>query len=106
MDVEKSTDAAARYLKSLYNMLGDWPLAVSAYNCGAGNVNKAIRRAGGGRDFWSVYPYLPKETRGYLPAFVGVMYAFAYSSDYGLDPAAVGMPRFEQYGWSRGLSSR
>ena len=92
MDVEKSTDAAARYLKSLYNMLGDWPLAVSAYNCGAGNVNKAIRRAGGSRDFWSVYPYLPKETRGYLPAFVGVMYAFAYSSDYGLDPAAVGMP--------------
>ena len=92
MDVEKSTDAAARYLKSLYNMLGDWSLAVSAYNCGAGNVNKAIRRAGGSRDFWSVYPYLPKETRGYLPAFVGVMYAFAYSSDYGLDPAAVGMP--------------
>ena len=92
MDIEKATDAAARYLKSLYNMLGDWPLAVSAYNCGAGNVNKAIRRAGGSRDFWSVYPYLPQETRGYLPAFVGVMYAFAYSSDYGLEAAAVGMP--------------
>lgn len=92
MDVEKSTDAAARYLKSLYKMLGDWPLAVSAYNCGAGNVNKAIRRAGGSRDFWSVYPYLPHETRGYLPAFVGVMYAFAYSSDYGLEAASVGMP--------------
>lgn len=92
MDVEKSTDAAARYLKSLYNMLGDWALAVSAYNCGAGNVNKAIRRAGGSRDFWSVYPYLPTETRGYLPAFVGVMYAFAYSSDYGLNAASVGIP--------------
>lgn len=92
MDVEKSTDAAARYLKALHNMLGDWSLAVSAYNCGAGNVNKAIRRAGGSRDFWSVYPFLPQETRGYLPAFVGVMYAFAYSSDYGLEAAQVGMP--------------
>ena len=92
MDVEKSTDAAARYLKNLYAMLGDWPLAVSAYNCGAGNVNKAIRRAGGKRDFWSVYPYLPRETRGYMPAFVGVMYAFAYSRDYGLEAAQVGVP--------------
>lgn len=92
MDVEKSTEAAARYLKSLYAMLGDWPLAVSAYNCGAGNVNKAIRRAGGKRDFWSVYPYLPRETRGYMPAFVGVMYAFAWSGDYGLSPDEVGLP--------------
>lgn len=92
MDVEKSTDAAARYLRDLYRMLGDWPLAVSAYNCGAGNVNKAIRRAGGKRDFWSVYPYLPKETRGYMPAFVGVMYAFNYSRDYALQAQAVGRP--------------
>ena len=92
MDVDKSTDAAARYLKNLYAMLGDWPLALSAYNCGAGNVNKAIRRAGGKRDFWSVYPYLPRETRGYVPAFVGVMYAFAYSRDYGLKAAPVGVP--------------
>jgi membrane-bound lytic murein transglycosylase D len=92
MDVEKSTDAAARYLKDLYRLLGDWPLAVSAYNCGAGNVNKAIRRAGGKRDFWSVFPYLPRETRGYMPAFVGVMYAFNYSRDYGLEAAAVGAP--------------
>ncbi len=92
MDVEKSTDAAARYLRDLYNILGDWPLAVSAYNCGAGNVNKAIRRAGGKRDFWSVYPYLPRETRGYMPAFVGVMYAFNYSRDYGLESAQTGVP--------------
>lgn len=92
MDVEKSTDAAARYLKTLHNMLGDWALAVSAYNCGAGNVNKAIRRAGGRRDFWSVYPYLPSETRGYLPAFVGVMYAFAFSKDYGIQAGPVGVP--------------
>ena len=92
MDVEKSTDAAARYLGDLYRILGDWPLAVSAYNCGAGNVNKAIRRAGGKRDFWSVFPYLPRETRGYMPAFVGVMYAFYYSRDYGLEAADVGAP--------------
>ncbi len=89
MDVEKSTDAAARYLRDLYTILGDWPLAISAYNCGAGNVNKAIRRAGGKRDFWSVYPYLPSETRGYMPAFVGVMYAFFYSRDYGLNSVSV-----------------
>ena len=92
LDVEKSTDAAARYLRDLYRLLGDWPLAVSAYNCGAGNVNKAIRRAGGKRDFWSVYPYLPTETRGYMPAFVGVMYAFYYSRDYGLEASMVGVP--------------
>ena len=92
MDVDKSTDAAARYLLNLYNMFGDWPLAVSAYNCGSGNVNKAIRRAGGKRDFWSVYPYLPRETRGYMPAFVGAMYAFAYHRDYGLEAAATGVP--------------
>lgn len=92
LDVEKSTDAAARYLLSLYEMLGDWPLAISAYNCGAGNVNKAIRRAGGKRDFWSVYPYLPRETRSYMPAFVGVMYAFNYSRDDAQDTTSVGTP--------------
>ncbi len=92
MDVEKATDAAARYLKALYNTLGDWPLAISAYNCGSGNVNKAIRRAGGKRDFWSVYPYLPRETRGYMPAFVGMMYAFSYHFDAGADSLAVPVP--------------
>ena len=71
LDVEKAADAAARYLLDSYNIFGDWCLAISAYNCGAGNVNKAIRRAGGNKDFWSIYPYLPKETRGYMPAFVG-----------------------------------
>lgn len=93
MDVEKSTDAAARYLKNLYEMLGDWPLAISAYNCGSGNVNKAIRRAGGKRDFWSVYPYLPRETRGYMPAFVGMMYAFSYHYNPGSDSLAVSVPQ-------------
>ena len=89
MDVEKSMDAAARYLRDAYRIFGDWPLAISSYNCGAGNVSKAIRRAGGKRDFWSIYPYLPKETRGYVPAFVGVMYAFNYAKEYGLSPMDV-----------------
>ena len=72
MDVEKSMDAAARYLSDAYRIFGDWALAMSSYNCGAGNVSKAIRRAGGSMDYWDIYPYLPRETRGYVPAFVGV----------------------------------
>jgi len=70
-DPVKSADAAARFLRDAYSIFGDWPLAISSYNCGAGNVNKAIKRAGS-RDFWSVYQYLPRETRGYMPAFVGL----------------------------------
>ena len=92
LDVEKSADAAARYLRDAYNVFGDWNLAISAYNCGSGNVNKAIKRAGGKMDFWSIYPYLPRETRGYVPAFIGAMYAFHYAKEYGLQPADVGMP--------------
>ena len=85
LDVEKAADAAARYLKDAYNVFGDWALAISSYNCGPGNVNKAIRRAGR-RDFWSIYPYLPRETRGYVPAFVGAMYAMSYYREYGIQP--------------------
>mgnify|MGYP002626023952 CR=1 FL=1 len=92
LDVEKSADAAARYLRDAYNVFGDWNLAISAYNCGSGNVNKAIKRAGGKMDFWSIYPYLPRETRGYVPAFIGAMYAFHYAREYGIEPADVGMP--------------
>ena len=92
MDVEKAADAAARYLLDAYKIFGDWCLAISSYNCGAGNVNKAIRRAGGKRDFWSIYPYLPRETRGYMPAFVGAMYAMTYYKEYGLVPAPTPMP--------------
>lgn len=92
MDVEKATDAAARHLRNLYDMFGDWPLAISAYNCGSGNVNKAIRRADGKRDFWSVYPYLPRETRGYMPAFVGAMYAFTYSRNANPDSLGIFLP--------------
>ena len=91
MDVEKAADAAARYLKDAYNVFGDWALAISSYNCGPGNVNKAIRRAGR-RDFWSIYPYLPRETRGYVPAFVGAMYAMTYYREYGIQPNPSPMP--------------
>lgn len=92
LDVEKAVDAAARYLRDAYRIFGDWALAISSYNCGAGNVSKAIRRAGGKRDFWSIYPYLPRETRGYVPAFVGAMYAMTYYREYGIVPQRVGMP--------------
>ena len=91
LDVEKAADAAARYLRDAYSVFGDWNLAISSYNCGSGNVNKAIKRAGKS-DFWSIYPYLPRETRGYVPAFIGAMYAFHYAKEYGLQPADVGMP--------------
>lgn len=92
LDVEKAVDAAARYLADAYSIFGDWALAISSYNCGAGNVSKAIRRAGGARDFWSIYPFLPRETRGYMPAFVGAMYAMTYYREYGIQPMNVGMP--------------
>lgn len=92
LDVEKASDAAARYMKDAYNVFGDWALAISSYNCGPGNVYKAIRRSGGRRDFWSIYPYLPRETRGYVPAFVGAMYAMTYAREYGLTPAPAMMP--------------
>ena len=92
LDVEKAVDAAARYLRDAYRTFGDWALAISSYNCGAGNVAKAIRRADGKRDFWSIFPYLPRETRGYVPAFVGAMYAMTYYREYGLVPQQMGMP--------------
>ena len=91
LDVEKAADAAARYLRDAYNIFGDWCLAISSYNCGAGNVNKAIKRAGK-NDFWSIYPYLPRETRGYMPAFVGALYAMTYYKEYGIVPDPVQMP--------------
>ena len=91
MDTVASVDAAARYLRDAYRIFGDWSLAISSYNCGSGNVNKAIKRAGR-RDFWSIYPYLPRETRGYVPAMVGAMYAVNYAKEYGLEPAQVMMP--------------
>ena len=92
MDPIASVDAAARYFRDAYRIFGDWALAISAYNCGSGNVNKAIKRAGGRTDFWSVYDYLPRETRGYVPAMVGAMYAFRYANEYGLRPDPINMP--------------
>lgn len=91
-DPIKSADAAARYMKDAYDIFGDWSLAISAYNCGFGNVSKAIRRAGGKQDFWSIYPYLPRETRGYMPAFVGAMYAFNFYKEHGIRPDASPLP--------------
>lgn len=82
-DPRKATLAACRYLKDLYGIYHDWPLALAAYNCGPGNVNKAIARSGG-RDFWSIYDYLPRETRGYVPAFIAASYAYAYHGQHGI----------------------
>ena len=94
MDPLASMDAAARYFKDAYRIFGDWALAISSYNCGSGNVNKAIKRAGGRRDFWSIYEYLPRETRGYVPAMVGAMYAFHYANEYGLRAAPMSLPTY------------
>lgn len=87
LDPVKSTDAACRFLSDLYNIFHDWNLVIAAYNCGGGNVNKAIARAGGKRDFWSIYPYLPRETRSYLPIFIAANYAMNYHDEHGICPA-------------------
>lgn len=89
MDPIRSTEAACKFLKALYNVFGDWNLVIAAYNCGPGNVNKAIHRAGGKRDFWSIYPFLPRETRGYLPIFIAASYAMNYAELHGICPAAL-----------------
>ena len=85
-DPIKSSQAAARYLKDLYNSFGDWTLAIAAYNCGRNNVLKAIKRAGGARDYWAIYPYLPRETRGYVPAFIAANYVMNYYCDHKIPP--------------------
>lgn len=83
-DPMKSTQAAAKFLKNLYGIYGDWTLALAAYNCGPGNVNKAIRRSGGKRNFWDIYYYLPRETRGYVPAFIAAAYTMNYYKEHKL----------------------
>ncbi len=85
-DVYKSTDAACRYLKSLYEMYHDWNLVLAAYNCGPGNVNKAIRRANGKTSYWEIRNFLPVETRGYVPAFVAVNYIMNYAAEHNIYP--------------------
>ena len=89
-DPRISSRNAAKYLKQLYNIYGDWSLAIAAYNCGPGNVNKALRRAGGGKkDFWEIYRFLPAETRGYVPAFIAANYAMNYYKEHNIQPRVV-----------------
>ena len=91
-DPMKSTNAAAKYLKDLYSIYGDWNLVIAAYNCGPGNVNKAIRRSGGQTDYWAIYPYLPRETRGYVPAFIAATYIMNYYNDHNICPIECSNP--------------
>ncbi len=84
--VEESTDAALNFLSDLYGQFNDWTLALAAYNCGPGNVRKAIRRAGGKRDFWKIMRYLPKETRNYVPKFIAISYLLEHYREYGIQP--------------------
>lgn len=89
-DPRSASRNAARYLKELYGIYGDWSLAVAAYNCGPGNVNKALRRAGGGKkDFWDIYCFLPAETRGYVPAFIAANYAMNYYKHHNISPRVI-----------------
>lgn len=81
-----ATDAACKYLKKLYKVYGDWSMALAAYNAGSGNVNKAIRRANGKTDFWSIREFLPKETQNYVPAFIAVNYVMKYAAHHGINP--------------------
>lgn len=88
-----ASEAAAKYLKQLYEMFGDWSLAIAAYNCGPGNVNKALRRLEEGKhDFWEIYPFLPSETRGYVPAFIAANYIMNYHKEHNISPALARRP--------------
>jgi membrane-bound lytic murein transglycosylase D len=91
-DPIKSTNAAVKYLKDLHNIYNDWALVIAAYNCGPGNVNKAIRKAGGKRDYWAIYNYLPRETRGYVPAFIAATYTITYYKEHDFCAAPIEMP--------------
>ncbi len=88
-DPVKSTHAAARYLKDLYGIYNDWGLVIAAYNCGPGNVNKAIRRSGNRKDYWEIYYRLPRETRGYLPGYIAATYSMNYFKEHNIRPVPV-----------------
>lgn len=104
-DVEKSTKVAVEYLDDLYGIYENWLLVIAAYNCGPGNVNKAIRRSGYKDQFWKVYPFLPRETRGYVPAFIAASYVFHYQEAHNLYPRATQMPLATDTVWvKRNLS--
>ena len=91
-DPIKATWAAARYLKDMYDIYKDWNLVIAAYNCGPGTINKAIRRAGGKTDYWEIYNYLPKETRGYVPAFIAANYVMTYYCKHNICPMETNIP--------------
>ncbi len=91
-DPYKSSWAAARYLRDLYKVFKDWSLVIAAYNCGPTTVNKAIHRAGGTRDYWTIYPYLPSETRGYVPAFIAANYIMNYYCEHNICPMKTRIP--------------
>ena len=91
-DPVKSTWAAVRYLKELYGIYKDWTLVLAAYNSGPGNVNKAIRRAGGSTDYWDIYPFLPRETRGYVPGFIAANYVMTYYCEHNICPMESELP--------------
>ncbi len=91
-DPIKSSDAAARYLRDLYKIYGDWNLVIAAYNCGPENINKAIHRADGEKDYWVIYKYLPRETQGYVPAFIAANYIMTYYCDHNICPMRTQLP--------------
>ena len=91
-DPLKSSYAAAHYLSDLYKIYGDWSLVIAAYNCGPDNINKAIHRAKGVKDYWQIYPYLPKETRGYVPAFIAANYIMNYYCEHNICPMVTRLP--------------
>ncbi len=91
-DPVKATHAAAKYLKDLYGIYNDWILVIAAYNCGPGNVNKAIRRSGNRKDYWEIYYRLPRETRGYIPAYVAATYAMNYYREHKITPVQINLP--------------
>ena len=91
-DPIKATWAAARYLKEMYDIYGDWNLVIAAYNCGPGTINKAIRRANGENGLLEIYNYLPKETRGYVPAFIAANYVMTYYCDHNICPMETNIP--------------
>ncbi len=95
MDPIKSTEAACGYFEYLYKIYGDWDLVMAAYNCGPGNVNKAIRRSGGKRGYWEIYRWLPRETRGYVPAFIAVNYMMNYGKEHNIMPLKPNTTYFE-----------
>lgn len=91
-DPVKATHAAARYIKDLYNIYDDWILVIAAYNCGPGNVNKAIRRSGNKKDYWDIYYKLPRETRGYIPQYIAAAYAVNYYTEHHIRPLGINIP--------------